>query len=120
MHASQLVLLLCPSDPDDYFGGSFPVPIPPGSLKVTLNVSTLRDNILETAEYFKATLSLPGAPEGCIVGTPDMSYITIQDNTRMLGLNSMPPLMLTLNSSSSSSFMQLKISSFPLKMLTIW
>ena len=61
--------------------------IPAGSVKVTLNVSTLPDNIVELLpEYFKATLSLPGAPEGSVVGTPDMSYITIIDNTRMLGL----------------------------------
>ena len=51
-----------------------------------LNVSTLQDIIVEVTEYFKATLSLPGAPEGCVVGTPDMSYITIVDDTRMLGL----------------------------------
>ena len=60
--------------------------IPAGSVKVTLNVSTLRDSIVEPAEYFESTLSLPGAPEGCVVGTPDMSYITIIDDTRMLGL----------------------------------
>ena len=60
--------------------------IPAGSINVTLNVSTLQDNIVELPEYFKATLSLPGAPEGSVVGTPDMSYTTIQDDTRMLGL----------------------------------
>ena len=60
--------------------------IPAGSVKVTLNVSTLPDNIVELPEYFKATLSLPGAPKGCVVGTPDMSYITIIDDSRMLGL----------------------------------
>ena len=80
------------------------MPIPPGSIKVTLNVSTLRDNILETAEYFKATLSLPGAPEGCVVGTPDMSYITIQDDTRMLGLDSMPPLRVDIQMHLNSYF----------------
>ena len=80
------------SDPDDYLGGSFDVSIPAGSVKVTLNVSTLRDHIVELTEYFKATLSLPGAPERCVVGTPDMSYITIQDDTRMLGLGEHAPL----------------------------
>ena len=60
--------------------------IPAGSVKMLLNVSTLQDIIVEVTEYFKATLSLPGAPEGCVVGTPDMSYITIVDDTRMLGL----------------------------------
>ena len=66
--------------------------IPDGSVKVTLNVSTLRDNIVEQPEYFKVTLSLPGAPEGCVVGTPDMSYITILDNSHMLGLGEHAPL----------------------------
>ena len=66
--------------------------IPAGSIKVTLDVSTLRDDIVELTEYFKATLSLPGAPEGCVVGTPDMSYITIIDNTSMLGLGEHAPL----------------------------
>ena len=47
---------------------------------------------MEPAEYFKATLILPGAPKGCVVGTPDMSYITILDNTRMLGLGGHAPL----------------------------
>ena len=63
--------------------------IPAGTNKTTLSVSTLRDSIVEPDEHFKATLTLPGAPEGCVVGTPDMSYITIQDNTRMLELESM-------------------------------
>ena len=62
------------------------MPIPAGSVKVTLNVSTLPDNIVELPEYFKATLSLPGAPDASVVGIPDMSYITIIDDTRMLGL----------------------------------
>ncbi len=85
MHVLWL-LLPSSSDTDDYIGGSFDVSIPAGSVKVTLNMSTLRDSIVEPAEYFKATLSLPGAPEGCIVGTPNMSYITIIDDSRMLGL----------------------------------
>ena len=80
------------------------MPIPPGSIKVTLNVSTPQDNILETAEYFKATLSLPEAPEGCVVGTPDMSYITIQDDTRMLALDSMPPLRVDIQMRLNSYF----------------
>ena len=53
---------------------------------MTLNVSTLQESIVEVAKYFKATLSLPSAPEGCVVGTPDMSYITILDDMCMLGL----------------------------------
>ena len=55
-------------------------------------MSTLRDSIVEPDEYFKATLSLSGAPEGCVVGTPDMSYITIIEDSRMLGLGEHAPL----------------------------
>ena len=60
-------------------GGSFDVVIPAGSVKVTLNVTTNEDNIVEEDEYFKATLSLPGAPVGAVVGTPDTAYVTITD-----------------------------------------
>ena len=68
---------------------SLNVSIPAGSIKVTLPLTTLRDSTVEPDEYFKAALSLPGAPEGCAVGTPDMSYITITDGTCMLRFDSM-------------------------------
>ena len=80
------------SAPENYLGGSFNVSIPAGSVKVTFNVNTLRDSIVEPDEYFKATLSVPSAPKGCVVGTLDMSYITILDVTRMLGLGEHAPL----------------------------
>ena len=67
-------------------GGSFDVVIPAGLVKVTLPVRTNEDDIVEEDEYFKATLSLPGAPEGVLVGTPDTAYVTITDTTGMLGL----------------------------------
>ena len=54
---------------------------------VTLAVNTLLDNLVEDDEYFKATLSLPGAPEAVVVGTPNMAFVTITDETRMLGLS---------------------------------
>ena len=62
--------------------------IPAGSVKVTLPVTTNEDNILEGDEYLKITLSLPGAPVGAVVGTPDAAYVTITDATGMLGLES--------------------------------
>ena len=62
-------------------GGSFDVVIPAGSVMVSLPVRTNADNIVEEDEYFKATLSLPGAPIGVVVkfGTPDTAYVTITD-----------------------------------------
>ena len=74
----------CP-DPDDYTGGSFRMLIPAGLVKMTLNVSTLTDNFVEDEEYFRATLSLPSAPEAVVVGSPNMAFVTITDETRMLG-----------------------------------
>ena len=70
-------------------GGSFNVFIPAGLVKATLPVSTNEDNIVEEDEYFKATLRLPGAPVGAVVGTPDTAYVTITDTTGMLGLERM-------------------------------
>ena len=63
--------------------------IPAGLVKVTLPVTTNEDNIVEGDEYFKATLSLPGAPESVLVGTPDTAYVIIIDTDGMLGLESM-------------------------------
>ena len=61
--------------------------IPAGTVKVTLNVTTLTDNFVEDDEYFKATLSLPGAPEAVVVQSPNMAFVTITDETRMLELS---------------------------------
>ena len=49
----------------------------------TLNVSTLKDNFVEVDEHFKATLSLPGTPQAVIIGSPEMTFVTITDATRM-------------------------------------
>ena len=73
-------------DPDDYTGGSFTVLIPAGTVKVTVPVTTLTDNLVEDDEHFKTTLSLPGAPEAVVVGSPNMASVTINDATCMLGL----------------------------------
>ena len=73
------------ADPDDYIGGSFIVSIPAGTVKATLNVTTLADNFVEDDEYFKATLSLPSAPEAVVVSSPNMAFVIITDETRMLG-----------------------------------
>ena len=81
--------LPCLSAPGDYAGVSLNVSIPAGSIKVTLPLTTLKDSTVEADEYFKAALTLPGAPVGCIVGTPDTAYITVTDGTCMLRFDSM-------------------------------
>ena len=59
--------------------------IPTGAINVTVSVTTLTDNLVEDDEYFKATLRLLGAPEVVFVGSPNMTFVTITDETRMLG-----------------------------------
>ena len=85
-HISWVILLSHP-DPDDYTSGSFTVSIPAGSVKVTLNATTQIDNFVEDDEYFKATFSLRGTPEAVVVQSSNMAFITITDETRMLGLS---------------------------------
>ena len=60
--------------------------IPAGTMKVTVSVTTLTDYFVEDDEYFKATLSLPGAPDAVVAGSPNMAFVTVTDETRMLGL----------------------------------
>ena len=74
------------SAPFDYSVGSFDVMIPAGAPKVTFPVSTLTDNLVEGNEYFKATLSLPSAPEDVVVGSPNMAFVTIVDDDGMFGI----------------------------------
>lgn len=50
---------------------------------MTLSVPTLRDNILEGNEQFKATLSLTFGPSNVIIGSPHMAFVTITDTTGM-------------------------------------
>ena len=102
--------LLSHPDPDDYTGGSFTVLIPAGTVKVTVSVATLNDNFVEDDEYFKATLSLPGSPEAVEVGSPDMAFVTITDETRMLGLLLCLSCMHLLNSVQNSAMYQLQSS----------
>ena len=55
--------------------------IPAGLVKETFPVASLRDNFVEDDEYFKATLSLPGAPADVVIGYPDVTFVHITDNT---------------------------------------
>ena len=84
--------------------------IPAGTVKVTVPVTTLTDNFVENDEYFKATLSLLGAPEAVEVGSPDMAFVTITDETRMLGLLLCLGCMHLFNSEQNSAMYQLQSS----------
>ena len=61
------------------------VVISAGSVTVTVTVTTNEDNFVEPEEYFSATLSLPGAQEAVAVGSPDVAFVIIMDNTCMFG-----------------------------------
>ena len=80
---SSRVILQFHPDPDDYTDGSISMLIPAQTVKVTLPVTTLTDNLKEDKEYFKATLSLPGALEDVVVASPDVAFVSITDNTCM-------------------------------------
>ena len=67
----------------DYTTGSFRAFIPSGNLKVTVSIPTLRDNLAEDSEHFKANLSLAVAPGNVIIGSPYVAYVTITDVKRM-------------------------------------
>ena len=73
----------CPefSAPRDYGGGTFTCTISEGVAKINCpSIPTYLDMPLETDEYFKATLSLPGGLENTQVG-PDPAFVTITDRT---------------------------------------
>ena len=53
--------------------------IPTGTVQVTLSVNTVEEDIVENDEYFGATLSLPGSPDGVVIGSPDVAFVTITD-----------------------------------------
>ena len=86
-----LVYLPYSSAGADYIGGSLNVVIPAGTTKVTVPVATVDDNPLEDDEFFKATLTIPSAPEDVVIGSANMAFVTITDETRMWGIISFLP-----------------------------
>ena len=84
----------------DYTTGSFRAIFPSGTLKVTVFVPTLRDNLAEDSEHFRASLSLAFDPGNVIIGSPYIAFVTIIDATRMYFIcmcdNSMTELCLSL------------------------
>ena len=64
-----------------------------GATKVTVPVATLSDNFVEDDEFFKATLTIPGAPEDMVIGSTNMAFVTITDETRMWGIISFLPVL---------------------------
>lgn len=74
--------LLCLSyiAPSDYIGGTFPVTIRERETMGSLSITTIKTDLVEDDEDFKAILSNPDGPDNVMVGI-NTSYVTIFDST---------------------------------------
>ena len=66
--------------PSDYLGGTFSVTIPAGSSMTSLSVPTIKTDIVEVDEIFKATLTVTRGSNTVLVGI-DTAYVTITDTS---------------------------------------
>ena len=64
----------------DYETGPYTVSFTAGELYATLIVSTIDDNTTELSEYFSATITSTDQPSAAEIGSPNMTFITIEDN----------------------------------------
>ena len=64
----------------DYTPGPYTVTFTAGQMYATLMVSTMDDNTTELSEYFKAMIISTDQPEAVMIVSPDMTFITIEDN----------------------------------------
>ena len=51
-----------------------------GQLYATLMVSTIDDNTTELTEYFSVAITSTDQPSAAEIGSPNMAFITIEDN----------------------------------------
>ena len=51
-----------------------------GQMYATLMVPTLDDNTTELSEYFKVVIDSTSQPSVVEIGSPNMTFITIEDN----------------------------------------
>ena len=65
---------------DDYEAGPYTVSFSAGESYVIVMVSTIEDNITELSEYFKVVINSTDQPSVVEIGSPNMSFITIEDN----------------------------------------
>ena len=64
----------------DYETGSYTVTFTAGQLYAALMVSTMDDNTTELSEYFSATITSTDQPSATEIGSPNMTFINIEDN----------------------------------------
>ena len=65
---------------DDYDTGPYAVSFSAGQQYATLMVSTVEDNITELSECFKLVINSTDQPDLVEIGSPNTSFITIEDN----------------------------------------
>ena len=64
----------------DYETGPYTVTFTAGQLYATLMVSTMDDSTTELSEYFSVTITSTDQPGAAEIGSPNMTFITIEDN----------------------------------------
>ena len=64
----------------DYNSGPYNVTIPAGQISVPFNVPINDDNVFEESEEFLLTIDQSSSLNGVIIGSPNVTVVTIQDN----------------------------------------
>ena len=70
----------------DYVGGEYTVRFSAGDKSATLMVYTRIDDTVELPEYFIVMITSVDRPELVVIGSPNTSVITIDDNNGALHL----------------------------------
>ena len=77
--------------PGDYEVGPYTVTFTAGQASATLPVPTENDSIAELSEYFKVMIASTSKPL-VIVGIPDTSFVTIEDDDGEMCMNCLQAL----------------------------
>ena len=64
----------------DYETGPYTVTFTAGQQYAALIVSPMDDNTTELSEYFRAMITSTDQPSAVEIGSPNMTFITIEDN----------------------------------------
>ena len=70
----------------DYVGGEYTVRFSAGDESATLMVTPIDDATVELPEYFTVMITSVDRPELVVIGSPNTSVITIDDNDGALHL----------------------------------
>ena len=64
----------------DYASDPYTVSFTAGQMYATLMVSTVDDNTTELSEYFRVVITSTSQPSVVRIGSPNVSFITVEDN----------------------------------------